>query len=89
MTKLNQINQPYFIQNDDVSFKEPLNTLDCLRLHIRLQKLKNGKTHDQKIYLPSLRMEIDLTTKEAKLDGMINRKFKLVKCDMGFRQRDS
>ena len=34
-------------------------------------------------------MEIDLKSKVAKLDGMINRKFKLVKSEAGQRQRDS
>lgn len=36
-----------------------------------------------------MRIEINLKTMEAKLDGMINRKFKLVKSETNDRQRDS
>ena len=62
-----------------------MNQLDCLRLHVRLQKLKNKQSKDWHLYLPLLRIEVDLRTNEAKMDGMFNRKFKLIRSDSGIR----
>lgn len=75
MKKLNMSNWPYFIRNVDSNYNEPLNSLDCLRIHLRLYKLHNEESNDKKLYLPDERMEIDLDSMEAKLEGMPNKKF--------------
>jgi len=49
--------------------------------------LHNEESNDQKLFLPDERMEIDLKSMEARLEGMPNRKFELVRSDNGLRDR--
>ena len=35
MRKLNAVNWPYFVQDSESRFNEPLNCLDCLRVFLR------------------------------------------------------
>lgn len=49
--------------------------------------MENNEATDPILYIPSMRIEIDLASMEAKLDGMINKRLKLVRSESGLRSR--
>ena len=89
MKKLNAVNWPYFVQDGEGRFNEPLNCLDCLRVFLKRRQIETCEATDSLLYIPSMRMEIDLASMEAKIDGMINKRLKLVRSESGVRSRGS
>ena len=83
---LNAATWPYFIISENGNFNEPLNSLDLIRLYLLKRKLLKGQNdNESKLFLPSMRIEVDLNSMDAKLEGLINKKFKLVRSDNGVR----
>ena len=59
---------PYFITNDDGSYNEPLNTIDCLVINQKAKKLKLGNEKDPIVHLPLINFQVNLEDMTAVKD---------------------
>jgi len=50
LAQLNEAYYPYFIQNEKKTLMQPINCIDCLRIHLKLKELKQSPTADPTIF---------------------------------------
>ena len=60
MDKVNRANQPYFVRDRGLTWNKPLNCIDAIRLHFKLDELMKDVRADRMLYCGHERMAIDL-----------------------------
>lgn len=52
MAEFLESNHPYFIQNEEKSINEPINTMDCIRIFQKLKDIKEKKEDNPNLWSP-------------------------------------
>jgi hypothetical protein len=89
MQNLNDGIFPYYVRGFDGSYLEPINSIDCIRIKWRIEKLKKEPWADKKMYFPLEFLEIDLGKNEAKVDYLPGSVFEFHESIDGRRRRPS
>ena len=63
--KLNQVNQAYYITDQNDNIIDYLNDLDNLRIKLRLQEIAKDNSIDHVMFLPLCKLTVDLKKMEA------------------------
>mgnify|MGYP001417437077 CR=1 FL=1 len=85
LSKLDEVNQPYYIENQDKTFSKALNSFDCVQIRLQIEKIKNDPTASMVVVSPFEMIIIDLLNMRVSywntthIEGFENEKFKLVK----------
>lgn len=88
MIKINMANWPYFVKSLDGRVHEPLNSLDCIGIHLQLQAIKQmTKRFDSKIYLPTMDITLDLLNMTAYKVGQKDPPLQLIRSESSKRMR--
>ena len=89
MSKLILANWPYYIQKEyDDSFAEiPLDSIDCLAIHLRLRAIKQGKENNFFVHLPFHDFVVNLEDMTAITEKDLQGQYTLVKSDRNIRVR--
>ena len=93
LTRLNNLNHPFTIQNSDKSFVIPLNNFDNILISMQLDKIYDDPKAPKKIYSGFLNVEIDLQTfnvyffNKEDIKGFENDYFKLIREEKGTRRQ--
>ena len=93
VSKLDEVNQPYYIENQDKTFSRPLNSFDCLQIRLQIEKIKNDPLASMVVVSPFEMIIIDLLTMRVSywntthIEGFENEKLKLVKGVVGTRRQ--
>lgn len=89
MSNLNSAIFPYYVRGFDGGYLEPINSIDCIRIKWRIEKLKKEPWADKKMYFPIEFLEIDLGKNEAKVDYLPGQVFEFHESIDGRRRRPS
>jgi len=73
-----EANQPYYIQNADKSINIPVNSIDCIRIHLKLKKLNENPHEDPTIWSSFHISTINIIKKTVILDNRSSEKLVLV-----------
>lgn len=79
LAKLNEANWPYYLTSSDGQFVEPLNSLDCIRIHLQYQKLKKDCKAKSLLFLPLAKTKLSVKTMEAKRPDRPNEMLSVVR----------
>ena len=50
MKKINLVDWPYFIQTKDKKWNKPINNIDCMRIHFKIEEIQNNPDADKKLF---------------------------------------
>ena len=89
MSNLNNAIFPYYVRGFEGGYLEPINSIDCIRIKWRIEKLKKEPWADKKMYFPLEFLEIDLGKNEAKVDYLPGQVFEFHESIDGRRRRPS
>lgn len=89
MQNLNDAIFPYYVRGFEGGYLEPINSLDCIRIKWRIEKLKKEPWADKKMYFPFEFLEIDLGKNEARIDYLPGSIFEFHESIDGRRRRPS
>lgn len=89
MNTLIRANWPYYIMNEDGTYNEPVNSIDCLIIYQRLKKIRQGQEKDPLILLPLENFEVNVNDMTAIKDFNPHEKYRLIKADKNVRKRNT
>ena len=69
LDKFEKANHPYFIQNEDKTTDIPINSMDCIRIYIKLKELKEKPDDDPTLWTPLHLCVFNLKDKTVVMDA--------------------
>jgi len=76
--KLNEINCPYFIQNESMIVNHPINCIDNIRISMKIQDLKLSPQENVIIWIPNQQATVNLNKMSVVYDIEPEKTYKLV-----------
>lgn len=87
LEKFTESNHPFFIQNEDKTINIAINTMDCIRIFIKLKELKEEPRDDPTLWSPFHLCTFNLSEMTVELERKSSEKLILVRGESYLRPR--